>query len=465
MNVITFDIPLLIAGFLLLGWAKLFRTDQYFQILCQFVATFAAQYSFGVSWSLARLVPIVAATSVLGKNSLGLKIYLPFIIYMIISSIIGSFFWNIPPNVQYWYGDGRVYVQLFNFLILAAVTITLTNAIFQQGGVRLLIYFLQLAALIHGLASLYQIAAGAFNWPLLGISRGHGLTIDGGAGDVAAFLSTSGNEVLRPGGLMGEPKSAAVLFGIIVLFHIFRQKKIVTNFWENILGTSAFVLSIVGFLAAFSTSAIFGFVCSLAMFMIFFASGIDWVKILLRISFILAIMFIGWYMLYGGGLSDFRDIILERSIDRIDNELDPPVQASINKMMDNFLVALLGVGLGGSSFVVMEYLKDNFNYAFAPNIGFILILIEMGIIGSVLFLGVFFRQVSLIGLSSLVKIDSEVRDLLIIGVSTMLLCLAGSGIPMGFPLAVACVAVAAKKVYSEASSIKMQRIKDVRFHR
>lgn len=463
MNVITFDIPLLVAGLLLLVWAKVFRSEQYFQILCQFVATFAAQYSLGVSWSLGRLVPILSAVSLSAKRSVGLKAYLPFVSYVFLSSLIGSLFWSIPPSVHFWYGDGRVFLQLFNFAVLAGSCIALASAISQKGGPRLLVTFLQIAAVIHGLASVYQLLAANLGLPLIGISRSHGLTVDDTAGDVALFMSQSGAAMFRPGGLMGEPKSVAVLFGMVLLHGIFVRSDGERSRAERALRVVSIALSAIGFLAAFSTSAFFGFGCAFALCLVYVGSRHDRTKTIIRIVLVAATALAGWYAFYDGSGDGLRDVLFQRSIERLDAEMDPPVEASVNKMIESPLVAIFGVGLGGSSFIVMEFLGEAFDYAYAPNVGFILLLVEAGFVGTALFLGVFALQVLRVGLSSLVKYDNEVRSLFVIAVSMMLLCLAGSGIPLGFPLAVACLAVAAHKV-RVASRSRVGSGADVRLH-
>ena len=157
--------------------------------------------------------------------------------------------------------------------------------------------------------------------------------------------------------------------------------------------------------------------------------------------------------------------MFQRTAGRFDGgEMDPPVEASINEIINNPMTALFGVGQGGSSFVAMKFIGEAFDYALAPNITFVLLLVEAGMVGTMLFLGVFGMQVVRVGTSVIVKDDSEIRTLFVIGLSAMLLNLAGSGIPLGIPLAVACMAVAAHKVRLAARTNIPEGSMNVWFH-
>ncbi len=463
MNIIDIDIPLLVSCFLVAVWAKIFRSQQFFQLLCQFLATFTAQYSLVVSWSLARLIPIFAATDISRSRSEGLSEYLPFVLYSIFASLIFSQFWYIPSSVKFWYGDGRVFVQVFNFSVLVAVTVTLTSALLEKGGLKLLLFFLQLAAIVHGFASFYQVVAGNFGLPLIGISRSHGENANE-FGDVAAFISSRGNEILRPGGLMGEPKSAAVLFGIVLMHHIFFRIEYKLTTKQRLFHQLSLALSLFGFISAFSTSGFIGF--AVAFFVIVFstASSAERLKIILRVLSFSVLLALGWSYLNGANEDGLFDILADRSLGRFTEgqALDIPVEASLDKLMTSPLIAIFGVGMGGSSFVVMEYIGESFDYAFAPNIIFVLFLIESGLIGTLFFLGVFTRHFARVRQSLLFKFDSEIKALFVVAVSAMIIGLSGSGIALGMPLAVACMAVAAYKVRMHQHTFSIDRGQHVR---
>src|SRR5215467_8259501 len=107
MDVLTLDAPLLIIGLPLLIWLRLTKPNHVFQIWCQFIATFWAQYSWIVSWSLGKLVPILSATSP-GKNRTPLlHLFVPFVVYTIVASMLASLFWAIPADVSVMYGEYR----------------------------------------------------------------------------------------------------------------------------------------------------------------------------------------------------------------------------------------------------------------------------------------------------------------------------------------------------------------------
>lgn len=445
MNRIVFDIPLLIIGFGLLGWARFFRTERDFQILCQFVATFNAQVSAGISWSLGRTVPIFSSTSFWRVKTPELSVFLPFFVYVFVSSPLASFFWNIPSDTAFFYGEGRVILQLTNFLFLFLSTRALTGILRDVEAVYLLWKMLKVAVIIHGLASFYQWIALEIGLPLIGISRSHGLTLGGEVGDIARFVSQSGREIIRPGGLAGEPKTVAVIFGIVFLASTLLGFSLDRNKRDKYLSVATVILSAFGFVVASSTSAFFG---EIATVVFFYLTGIyryrknlfySLVFLIVTILIILAI----FLSIDNSGLDDLKDIFFQRTFNRLmDEEMDPPVEAALVAMRENPLILVLGVGAGGSSFLVMEFLNESFKYAYAPNIGFILLLVEHGLVGVGLFLGVFFFQVMKVVKRLRKKESNEIILLFSVGVSTMILCMCGSGIPLGYPLAVACIIAA-----------------------
>lgn len=441
MPSIALDIPFLLSGLALLVWARLRRREEEVQALCQIVATFWAQHSFGVSWSLARLVPVISAMGVFRLRPKGLRLYLPFLLYVVLGGLISHAFWDIPSTITFWYGEGRTFLQLLNYLVLAGSAMALSGALATKDGVRLLVFSLQGAAAIHGIGSIYQLVAGNFGLPLIGVSRAHGLTLDDGIADVAAFLTANSRELLRPGGFMGEPKTAAVLFGTVLLHAVFCGGSIHLRRSAIDQGRrfAIPIISAIGFVFAFSTSAYLGFLIAVPLLLMLLPSR-GGARGPVTISIALFAMFIvGGATVANTGIVEWIDIIDERTVGRLDAPLDPPVEACLTFMRDNLWAGILGVGIGNSSFVVMQYLGEVFEYAYAPNILFILLWTEFGALGAALLILPFGIQAWRIARSGFATTDSETRTLLCISIASMTLNLAGSGMALGLPLAVACM--------------------------
>ena len=106
----------------------------------------------------------------------GLLPFLPFFGYVLAIESIAALFWTIPDDVAFFYGAGRSMVSRLNFVLAALSTIPLATAFSTAAGPRLLWLSLRWLGVVHGVASVYQYAALFLGWPLIGISRSHGLT-------------------------------------------------------------------------------------------------------------------------------------------------------------------------------------------------------------------------------------------------------------------------------------------------
>lgn len=445
MTSITLDIPLLIIGIIVLIWMR-FKSPPYeFQVACQFIGTIWAQYSFGLSWSIQKIAILFSATDFRQNyRRYYFGLFFPLVLYVIIGGVALSFFWPVPQQTNFLYGEGRIIVQLGLFIGLVFATRAFGHAMCQEAGPILLWKALVLLGLMHGLASIYQYLALSLNLPLLAISRAHGLTLDGGVGDIAAFTIDGGDVILRPGGLAGEPKTAAVIYGMIIisLLGVPRPGSIEKK-WKN-LCIFSILFSIFGFIVASSTSGFISLVFAFLLLLLFNVIKIkNYFLILLIFSIII---FITDYILYRNNLPSFSALFGSRVTDRlISGENDPPVQAAIDIMSSNLFVLLFGTGIGGSTFYIQELMNSNFEYTHTPNIGIIAILIENGLVGLLLLLVPFFL-LFLHARNATLKNDQqswEIRFLLAIATSVMIFMMAGSGISMGYPIAVGAILAAA----------------------
>lgn len=453
MDVITFDIPLLIIGIASLIWFRLFRPTHVFQVACQFFGTFWAQYTFGVTWSLGRLAPFLSASSLSRVKVRFAKLFFPFVAYVVFAGLVLSFFWKIPAGVDFFYAEGRIWIQLFVFLSIMLSVKAFAVGMLHRDGPVLLWKALTFVMLIHGLASLYQYLAVGLGYPLIGISRSHGETGQAGVADVAAF--GVGDELIyRPGGLAGEPKTAAILFGIYFISHLLSASPLVASRNWKRLARLSFVLSVFGFFAAFSTSAFVG-----ALLVPFLALPLyamnkrQLFKYFMIVFFSIVVFITAYFVLTEFSGIDLVDLMMNRTIERFDmNEIDPPILAALSVIWNDPVVLFFGTGIGGGSFSIMEYLNTVYQYAFAPNVGMVLFLLEFGLVGSLLLLVPFALltlKISTFIRNHRVSSSSDmtqwtVKFLFIVGVSTMCFILSGSGISMGFPLALGCLLAAAQ---------------------
>lgn len=447
MHTITFDIPLLVGGLALLVGLRIWGSRELFQVACQVVGTLWAQYSIVVNWSLGKLVPLFSASVYSGRLR-HTHIYYPFIAFTVFGACIGSLFWDVPVGIPFAYGQGRVWVQLAVFLSLVLSTRAFADAMSRPEGPFLMWKGLILIGLVHGTAFLYQYFAAAVGLPAIGVSRAHGLTINGDAGDLAAFSVEGVTDILRPGGLAGEPKTVAVLFALVLATAISAGAPAsATNLWKLLARTSA-LLSAIGLVGAFATSAYVGFsAVLLALTLLGLIRSKRYVG--------LAVVVLGGLLfanelLRALSLPSLYELLRIRLTDRIAaGDMDPPVSAALQILARSPVILFLGTGLGGGTFSIQRILNTGFEYASTPNVGIVALLLELGLVGTLLLLSPFAISV----LSTRLRLGVsphmawEPRFLLTLGTSAMILMLSGSGIALGFPMAVGCTIACAGIVH------------------
>lgn len=436
MSTLVLDIPVAIAVALFLIAVLLRHGIKAFVAACIAASSFGAQFSLGVTLSIAKILPIIMIPAALRRGDTGLSLYVPFLFYAIGITLIASFLWTIPIGVSFFYGDARAFVQIFNFIMLALVARAIALALRERTTVERLWDFMTITVIIHGIASLYQLVAGFFNLPVIGISRPFGLTLESGVADFAAFGTSAGTTIIRPGGLAGEPKGMAVVFGIYIIAFLFCGRSLALRWRGFNLSKVSFALSILGFIAAFSTSAIIGMAAAMGFTTLLMGVGRQRLK-LIYASFILLLCLALWMYLTGvSSLDELYGVVGERTTGRLGDELDIPIAASIDAMIRQPFIAIFGYGMGGSSFLVMEYLGEVFKYAYAPNVGAVFFIVELGIIGTGLLLYPLFSGNFRTGRFARKTGDVHVTLLTAISSSTFILSFAGSGIPFGYSLAI-----------------------------
>src|SRR5690242_13671210 len=118
-SVISLDIPVLLAGLAALILGRFVLRPSEYQIVCQFVGTFWAQFSFGVNWSLARITPIFSAIAQPRQASSYGWMFIPLAVYVPVTALLLSLMWPIPSYASGPYGDYRVLIQIVNFGFMA----------------------------------------------------------------------------------------------------------------------------------------------------------------------------------------------------------------------------------------------------------------------------------------------------------------------------------------------------------
>lgn len=450
METFTLDIPLLLTGLAALLWLRFRRSNEIFQVACQFVGTFWAQYSFGVSWSLGKLVPFLAASRSGKKRIKHASIFIPFVAYAVLGGSLAVLAWDIPERVDFAYGQGRFLLQTVILLTLAFTARAFAQAMTMPSGPQTMWKALVLMGLVHGVAFSYQYLASAFGLPYIGISRAHGQTLIEGTADFAAFR-IAGMDILRPGGLAGEPKTVAVIFGIVLLPCLLAGRPVgLSRRWE-IASSASVAMAAVGFVGAFSTSAFIG--AALAYLLLI---GIGMVRA--KRTFIVVGVFVATMVSIEGvlrwlELPGITELLRERTLDRLQGgeRLDPPVAAALQLLSHDVRILFFGTGNGGGTFFVKEQLGvSDFEYAMTPNVGMVAMLLEFGVLGSLLLLlpagYLFFLATARMRRHSTEDGKWEVKFLLALSVTCFVLMLSGSGIALGYPLAIGGLLGAAQYV-------------------
>lgn len=437
MSVVELDLPVLL-GVVIVLVITAWRYGLASYVLAGNVAsTFSAVFSYGLTLSVGRLIPIALAPAGLVRGDADLRPYVPFTIYAALVTLISAWGWRIPEGVGFFYGEGRFAVQLFNLLMLAMATRATALALQRDMAAETLWRYLTLGVFIHGLASVYQLIAGSVGLPVIGISRPFGLTASEFGADVAAVTTPWGDRLLRPGGLAGEPKTAAVIYGIYVAAFMFGGWSIRARYLKVDLRYPALALAVLGFVSAISTSAIIGL--ALAIVACIVVLGVPkslslWVTI--AIATVVGI--VAWQLLAGlGSVGEIGDLLQARTFERLEAPLDLPIEATLAALRVDPLLALWGAGLGGSSFIAMEYMGEVFEYAFAPNVGGILLIAEVGILGLSLLIVPLVVCYARTQRSGHGRRDAGCTALAATSIAALCLCLTGSGIAMGIPLAIA----------------------------
>jgi MFS family permease len=254
--------------------------------------------------------------------------------------------------------------------------------------------------------------------------------------DVALFEGESGL-VVRGGGLAGEPKTAAILFGAYLLVAFFTPWPRSWSARRNTLEFIVVLVATISFLLSFSTAGFVGFIPAAVFLSWRLKSEARLAKVRIFAASVVAVLILG-VLLYEGGVQEMFELLRLRSFDRLAyGGPDEYTEAGLEMIANKPSVAFLGVGLGGSSFAIMQYTGENSNLTLTPSVGIVLMLLDLGLIGTGLFLGACWWLLRSPLPASNQKEYWPCCFMLCLGVSALSLQLASSGIYLGYPLSVA----------------------------
>lgn len=345
-------------------------------------------------WDPARLCGVILIAGAIWKKW-GKKYKTKFIqhgliilyIYMCGLTMIGMIFWpyEAMTSLTPLHGYLRGLIQIINWGIIVGVAWQIALVSSTPEGFAKLARIVILAGVAISLYGIYQYVANKIGLPVVGIRRPSqfGLGVVEGEGSAAYVLG--GERIFRVGSLVGEPKGlgAAIVFWL----SLYWAYAIMSRGRDYLHKGIALLFIVVLWLTA-STSAWIGVLVG--------ATVIAWVHLnhkirLKRIIGItdIVVISIGVSLLAIANapalfnlLTSVTEVWQERMVTRLNDPLtDLAVDTAIKILSENSLMVLFGTGIGGMSFYIAEYIGGIQQLILFPNIGFIGIISDIGILG------------------------------------------------------------------------------------
>lgn len=446
MSGISLSLPLFLIGIGLLvyGWFRL-RADQ-FHSLAFAVSLMAGFVTGGVVWRLDRLAPLAAVTRLPRHASGELPVLAPFAIYTVLATLVFSRFWNVPDHVSLAYGELRFLVQLVNFAGLVGCTIVVSRSFLRGRAVQDLVQVIWWITAINVLVVVYQyVVLVTPGLPQIGISRSFQEEVQ-----LAAFRH-EGISIFRPGALAGEPKALAA---IMVLYVVTWSAGVDFGNCGLIGPTSSkrlAVAALVVILLTFSTTALVTLTFALLGVRLANAGegGAIAIRAKRRLTLILFLSLVG---LLGVALWNPSGISIgllnERYIGRLTGFTDNQTgldQLALIVWSESLFRVVFGTGLGGISFDMMPHIFAGWTLAYAPNIGSIAVLCDVGLLGFGLLLLPLARLVLRSRNMQRLRPDPLRQTARSIGLCLCILWLVGSGPSLGLAVGLGLLASAASR--------------------
>lgn len=398
---------------------------------------------FFLTWDPARACGLLLIAggfflwaTVEGRPRFSRHILSLFLVYIVVITFIGSFFWPIEAmaGVTEVYSYLRGPVQILTWLIMLGSAWQIAIALSQKGAFDNIRKFIITIGVLHSLYAIYQVVAYYTGLPLTGLRRAAmGVTMDLD-GEQLAMTSYANIDIFRATSLVGEPKSfgAISLIWITLILTLYLEKKSDSKLaWTLILSLVALGLT-------YSSSAWVGLLIAFVIYLRF--SGFRFVKMLSACLILVA----GFAVIFSLDLlplsgTDVLNIISERSTQRWGGSTsevlqDLPEVEAIEVLKKHPEMAIFGTGLGGMSFYIAQNLGGGQSIILFPNTGVLAFLCDIGIVG----IGLLF--VCLIkGIRPTIDVSRsyapQVRSLSFVGATLFAQCFVFSGGLLPFAIA------------------------------
>ncbi len=364
--------------------------------------------------------------------------FFAFNLYVIFITIISSFFWPVEAmrTQSIAYSTLRVYVQIFNWLIVAGVAWQIAIALSNLLAFEKIRKVIILVGIIHSFYGLYQLVAYYTGLPVTEIRRPFS-SIGASYGIMQYGISDyMGTAIFRVTSLIGEPKSfgAISLIWISLALTLFlegrREKGLM---WKTVLFFVVLLLTL-------SSSAIAGAVIALVL-AVYISSTYKKThikKLTMAICIICCtVIYLDMTNPFSIGRGSITELILERTTLRWsgiyqDGLEDLPELEAKKVLYEQPLFVLIGTGLGGISMYIASQMGGG-DIILAPNTGLLALICDIGVIGIIFIICCFYRVI-LLGFAQHKKVDNKVKSLSFVGFVLFLQCFifAGGLLPFAF---------------------------------
>jgi len=303
-----------------------------------------------------------------------------FFAYVVGLTLVSSFFWPIEAmsGRSAAYGPLRVFVQIFNWAVIAGVAWQISLALRENNQFDKARRWFIALGMFHSAVALYQVVAFWTGLPLTGIRRvavGVGLNFN----DPHLAIATIGDLALyRATSFVGEPRSlaAASMLWIAGLFTLYAEGR------SNGRTHLAMLLSLLVLGMTLSTSGWGGFFLCLTLAGYLASTQRKWrlggfFALSLFMGLLLAVDSVGWMP----EQLSLKTVFEERWTGRIGQSLsDLPVEETLNVLSTHPLFAVFGAGAGGMSFYIAQNL-GGYDMILASTVGIVNLIGDLGFVG------------------------------------------------------------------------------------
>lgn len=439
---LSLSLPLFLIGLGLIvyGWLRL-RADQFhsFAFATSLLAGFVTA---GVVWRLDRLAPLVMIGRLPRRRSGELEALAPFALYAVFATLVYSQFWHVPDHVSLVYGELRFLVQLINLAGLVVCAIAVSRSFLRGYAVRDLAQVIWWVTAINVLVVMYQyVALIVPSLPQIGISRSYYEDVQ-----VAAF-SFREISIFRPGALAGEPKALAAIMVLYLVTWLsgadFGKRGPINPTNSRWLA----VVALIVILLTFSTTALVTLTSAVIGVRIVNTRRRGNRRTMRRLALIVFIMFLAIFSValwFPSGV----DMLTERYIGRLQSFTENQKGLDYIALMawsESLFRIVFGTGLGGISFDMMPYIDPYWTLAYAPNIGVVTVLCDLGLFGLCLLLVPLLLFILRSRKMQRLRPDPMRRTARSIGICLCVLWLVGSGPSLGLAVGLGLLASAASR--------------------